>query len=936
MRIIDISSCISSDLSNKLEENSAKEIRYNDDDNKQPGSQGIVYDIISIDGKNVTGLKVKLFFKGLPSNLIDIIKAVRENKVRYKIDQCIALRALPLFLFEGKIDGNISYGYVMRKVEGEKFAEYVEKEDSKKLNFYINLPLKDRLHFCHQFVEGMSILYGLTIIHADINGSNLIIDFKRKMLAIIDVDGGTVAKTESKPITMGKFISPSWLAPEIFSQYNKDRSNINVKITADLWSISCGIHYLLFGIPPFFFVFDRLDIPQYLKSHEWPKIRNINVKTHNESNFDYYERNYSKLPEIICKKFEISFREGYLDPNKRIVADEWLNVIKLSQQIATKPNRWIPLSSHTSVKPQIQISVPSPIIPTYVPHPTPIKTFHTPAKPKIILNQTPIKKIHTSRGYYKVATFFALGIIIFLIFTTFNNTQNMAIPSVSNPVSQIPVTAPIATSSMHTTTPTSSLIFLGEKTLGIGETWDVGGGYAISAQSIDAKANPRLVWLALSKDGHKLDDKVLQEGQTYSYGNFFSAKIYNIYVGEKTDMVRLTDIYVASESIQPQTQTSTQVIPKLVFKGTESYVGSDGKQYVRYRLTIENRNAFPIKLFEPAPDLPPCGLNTKSSRTWVNIYDAKDNRNIYGFCALPSSQELDSIWFGVSVGVSPPDAIYVQLIDRKENKIYLSNTVTLPKDSNLDSTVSSVTPSSDQQTITNSIGMEFVLIPAGEFDMGSPSSEKGRYDDREGPIHRVKIAKAFYMGKYMVTQKQWRDIMGTNPSYFKGDNLPVGDVEWNDVQEFIRKLNGKEGNYKYRLPSESEWEYAARAGTTTRYFFGDDESELGEYAWYKDNSGDKAHDVGLKKPNPWGLYDMYGNGWEWVQDTFHYGYIGAPTDGSAWESVDVSLRVSKGGSSLNDAGVLRSAVRIGSGPGHSAMPDNSREILSGFRLARDL
>jgi curved DNA-binding protein CbpA len=126
--------------------------------------------------------------------------------------------------------------------------------------------------------------------------------------------------------------------------------------------------------------------------------------------------------------------------------------------------------------------------------------------------------------------------------------------------------------------------------------------------------------------------------------------------------------------------------------------------------------------------------------------------------------------------------------------------------------------------------MDFVSIPAGEFDMGSPSNEKDR-DSDEGPVHRVKISNSFYMGKYEVTQKQWRDVMGTSPSNFKGDNLPVESVSWNDVQDFIKKLNEKEGGNKYRLPTEAEWEYAARAGTTTRYSFGDDESILGDYAW---------------------------------------------------------------------------------------------------------
>ena len=145
--------------------------------------------------------------------------------------------------------------------------------------------------------------------------------------------------------------------------------------------------------------------------------------------------------------------------------------------------------------------------------------------------------------------------------------------------------------------------------------------------------------------------------------------------------------------------------------------------------------------------------------------------------------------------------------------------------------------------------MEFVLIPAGEFEMGSPSDEEGR-DSDEGPVHRVTIENASYMGRYEGTQKQWRDIMGDNPSYSKGDdNLPVENVSWSGVQDFIKKLNEKEGTDKYLLPSEAEWEYACQAGTTTRYSFGDSESELGDYAWYDDNSGYKTHPVGKKKPN---------------------------------------------------------------------------------------
>jgi formylglycine-generating enzyme required for sulfatase activity len=178
-----------------------------------------------------------------------------------------------------------------------------------------------------------------------------------------------------------------------------------------------------------------------------------------------------------------------------------------------------------------------------------------------------------------------------------------------------------------------------------------------------------------------------------------------------------------------------------------------------------------------------------------------------------------------------------------------------------------ITPVVDQKSITNSIGMEFVWIPAGKFDMGSPTNEKDR--TKNEAVQSVNISNAFYMGKYEVTQKQWRDVMGTNPSNWKGDNLPVEMVSWEDAQVFIKKLNEMEGGNKYRLPSESEWEYAARAGTTTRYSFGDDESLLLDYAWYDANSESKTHDVGQKKPNSWGLYDMHGNVWEWVDSWYN-------------------------------------------------------------------
>lgn len=214
------------------------------------------------------------------------------------------------------------------------------------------------------------------------------------------------------------------------------------------------------------------------------------------------------------------------------------------------------------------------------------------------------------------------------------------------------------------------------------------------------------------------------------------------------------------------------------------------------------------------------------------------------------------------------------------------------------------------KTYTNSIDMEFALIPAGEFEMGSPLDEKNWYKN-EKPVHKVNIEKAFYLGKYLVTQKQWAEIMGINPSKFVGDDRPVDRVSWGSVQEFIKKLNEKEETDRYRLPSEAEWEYACRAGTNTRYSFGDSESKMEEYG-YCDNLDIGSHPVGQKKPNPWGLYDMHGNVWEWMQDKYHESYEGAPAQGSAREDDNGSsktMRVLRGGSWQTSAVGCRSASR---------------------------
>jgi len=221
---------------------------------------------------------------------------------------------------------------------------------------------------------------------------------------------------------------------------------------------------------------------------------------------------------------------------------------------------------------------------------------------------------------------------------------------------------------------------------------------------------------------------------------------------------------------------------------------------------------------------------------------------------------------------------------------------------------------------------EMALIPAGSFVMGSDNRAEVRSP------HLVNI-RSFLLGKTEVTQKLWFWVMRTNPSRAKvcGLECPVENVSWEDVQAFVRKLNQKTGQ-KYRLPSEAEWEYAARAGTTTGWSFGDDVTKLGNYAWYGENSGGQTHSVGQKLPNPFGLFDMHGNVWEFTQDCWHESYVDAPADGSPWMTACAgNRRVLRGGSCLEGYwGVFQQSD-------HRIMVSPKRRWFNwGFRLARDL
>lgn len=194
------------------------------------------------------------------------------------------------------------------------------------------------------------------------------------------------------------------------------------------------------------------------------------------------------------------------------------------------------------------------------------------------------------------------------------------------------------------------------------------------------------------------------------------------------------------------------------------------------------------------------------------------------------------------------------------------------------------------------IGIEFVPIPAGEFTMGCSVGDNDCRDS-EKPAHKVKITQGFYMGKYEVTQAQWKSVMGENPSGFNscGGNCPVEQVSWDDIQDFLRNLNEKEGrtgDKMIRLPTEAEWEYAARAGTGAKTYA----TDLDSIAWYGKNSGNKTHPVGKKKPNAFGLYDMIGNVLEWVEDWYDADYYATSETEDPQGSPNGKLRVLRGGS----------------------------------------
>jgi formylglycine-generating enzyme required for sulfatase activity len=230
-------------------------------------------------------------------------------------------------------------------------------------------------------------------------------------------------------------------------------------------------------------------------------------------------------------------------------------------------------------------------------------------------------------------------------------------------------------------------------------------------------------------------------------------------------------------------------------------------------------------------------------------------------------------------------------------------------------------------------------IPAGDFQMGSrddPSSDWS--NPSEHPLHSVTIDYDFYLGRFEITQAQWQAVMGSNPSFFDicGDDCPVEQITWNDAQAFVAALNALVPGVEFRLPSEAEWEYACRAGTTTRFYFGDSDCsplncnpcELDSYAWWCGNTFSyTTRLVAQRLPNPFGLYDTGGNVWEWCQDRWHDTYAGAPSDGSAWETGDSPDRVLRGGG-WESAAECRSAYRTSAPEGEAVFGGGLRVLLT--------
>ena len=328
-----------------------------------------------------------------------------------------------------------------------------------------------------------------------------------------------------------------------------------------------------------------------------------------------------------------------------------------------------------------------------------------------------------------------------------------------------------------------------------------------------------------------------------------------------------------------------------------------------------------VALALEAPTLTVTTSGTTVSLSWTSVAGATGYTLYYA--PYPKADPIGNITLGdkTSMSASLPDgsAFYValQAYDGAGSSGY--------------SNIAHFTLSST--SYTNSLGMTFILLPAGTFTMGSPSSEPGRWDD-EGPQHQVTLTRAFYMQTTEVTQEQWETVMGSNPSYFSGcPTCPVEQVSWDDTQGFITEMN-KRGEGTYGLPTEAQWEYGARAGSTTAFYNGAItelscglDPNLNAIGWYCYNAESKTHPVGQKTPNAWGLYDMSGNAWEWCQDWYGGSYYSVSRSVDPPGPIGGSYRVFRGGSWSGHAQDCRAASR-GDPPGYVSYGIGFRLVLS--------
>lgn len=326
---------------------------------------------------------------------------------------------------------------------------------------------------------------------------------------------------------------------------------------------------------------------------------------------------------------------------------------------------------------------------------------------------------------------------------------------------------------------------------------------------------------------------------------------------------------------------------------------------------IENQSQFSA----PLPESIPPGVAAKFSELEQRL-EAIESQ-LPGFSAIPTSQQS-------SVGAISPCSPSVLAPSPNIDLPLETFSFEMLKVNHQEETTNCENHQAQYFTEHLSNTLDMVYIPGGEFIMGSSySNPETRLQAK--PEHRVRVP-SFFMGKYPVTQALWKVLMGNNPSKFQGINRPVEGVSWDEAGEFCYKLSKMTGRC-YRLPSEAEWEYACRAGTTTRFYFGETiTTDLANY------SGKETTDVGSFPPNAFGLYDMHGNVWEWCADSYHENYEGAPTDGSAWTLGDAIDRIVRGGAWDSDMASCGSASRYSYLYSARHNSGRSMDLFVGFRV----